>query len=395
MCCFDIMKRVAVVCMLPYPEGEASTVRIHSYCKALADYGCFVKIYILTPLTHNNNIETMGVYENVHFEYIFGVKWVDGISKIGKIGVYIRSLFRLRKKIVADNINCILTYHDELCFNIVMKLYANIYKIPFIIDKTEYPYHFFEKNWIQKKLAICQFSLYDGIIAISKELFDFYSMYKKNVFLLPMTVNPLIYNNLGAEDASEDYIAVVFGIHNRDNIRDSILAYIEYFKKCQPNFLMKLYLVGDFEMLIKRFPENKGLRQLINDSECRDSIKIIGHKKNKEVINILQNAKCLLSTPLRYTSGGFPTKLGEYLLSGNPVVITNAGEIAYYLENNVSAFLCEAGNIQEIANALLFVATNPNVAKEVGRQGQKVAFEKFNAAKYVPKLLGFVEQLKS
>ena len=36
--------------------------------------------------------------------------------------------------------------------------------------------------------------------------------------------------------------------------------------------------------------------------------------------------------------GGFPTKLGEYLATGNPVVVTKVGEIPNYLIDGVNAF---------------------------------------------------------
>ena len=45
---------------------------------------------------------------------------------------------------------------------------------------------------------------------------------------------------------------------------------------------------------------------------------------------------------------GFPTKLGEYLLTGNPVVVTKVGDIPLFLEDGVSALLAEKRNAENL-----------------------------------------------
>lgn len=394
MCYSKDKYRFAIVCMLPYPEGEASTVRIHSYCKALADEGYFVKVYILTPLTNNNNTQINGIFEKVHYEYLYGIKW-NTSSYIIKFATYLRSLFKIQTKLLSDKINCILTYHDELIFNSSIKFFSKKHHIKLLIDKTEYPFHFFDKKRLFQKLAIWQLHFYDGIITISHELSNFYFSFKNNVFLLPMSVNPNIYDNIKIErQNTEQYIAVVFGTHNRDNIKDSVSAYIEYLKRCVSQKPLKLYLIGNFNALIKRFPENTNILKLIDSSEYKDNIKILGSLTNKEVLKILSSASCLLTTPLKYNSGGFPTKLGEYLLSGNPVIATTAGEIPLYLTHKVNAYLCKPGDIQSISDAMLYITKNPISAKEIGLNGKKLALAKFNATNYIPNLIKFINTVQ-
>lgn len=66
---------------------------------------------------------------------------------------------------------------------------------------------------------------------------------------------------------------------------------------------------------------------------------------------MLKNAEALVldrpnSLQAQY---GFPTKLGEYLLTGNPVVVTKVGDIPLYLKDGVSALLSEDRNPKEFA----------------------------------------------
>ena len=43
----------------------------------------------------------------------------------------------------------------------------------------------------------------------------------------------------------------------------------------------------------------------------------------------------------KQAEGGFPTKLGEYLATGNTVVVTNVGEIGEFLHDKVNAFVSD------------------------------------------------------
>ena len=76
--------------------------------------------------------------------------------------------------------------------------------------------------------------------------------------------------------------------------------------------------------------------------------------------------------------GGFPTKLGEYLSTSNPVVITDVGEHSIYLEDAVSAIIVSPGDSLEFAKKILFLLENPDKAKEIGLNGKKVAYKYFD-----------------
>jgi len=51
----------------------------------------------------------------------------------------------------------------------------------------------------------------------------------------------------------------------------------------------------------------------------------------------------------KVADAGFPSKLTEYLSTGNPVVVTRVGEIPYYLKDNVHAFLTEPDSVNSFA----------------------------------------------
>ena len=75
---------------------------------------------------------------------------------------------------------------------------------------------------------------------------------------------------------------------------------------------------------------------------------------------------------------GFPTKLGEYLLSGNPVVVTKTGDIPLFLEDRVSAYLVEPDDIEGFARKLTMALKDKDAAMRIGRAGYEVAMKNFN-----------------
>jgi glycosyltransferase involved in cell wall biosynthesis len=80
----------------------------------------------------------------------------------------------------------------------------------------------------------------------------------------------------------------------------------------------------------------------------------------------------------RQAKYGFPTKLGEYLLTGNPVVVTSVGDIPLFLKDGESAYLVEPDNIEEFAAKLDYVLSHYEESKRVGQNGREVALKHFS-----------------
>ena len=75
---------------------------------------------------------------------------------------------------------------------------------------------------------------------------------------------------------------------------------------------------------------------------------------------------------------GFPTKLGEYLLSERPVVVTKVGDIPRFLRDGESALLAEYNNPEDFASKLCWLMEHPAEADEIGKAGAQVAKTHFN-----------------
>jgi glycosyltransferase involved in cell wall biosynthesis len=172
---------------------------------------------------------------------------------------------------------------------------------------------------------------------------------------------------------------------------DILINAFNIFHENNPKF--KLYLIG----YTNDITEEKELKQLISILKLNTAIVLTGKVKRDDMPKFLTNATILaLARPeSKQAEAGFPTKLGEYLATGNPVVVTSVGEIENYLTHGVNAFICKPGNIRDFAEKLDFIAKNQSFAKKVGIEGRKLAETVFNYKKQAINIITFINKIKN
>ena len=199
---------------------------------------------------------------------------------------------------------------------------------------------------------------------------------------LPMTVDMSRF--IPKNDKGERYIAFAGSLANRKDGADIL---IEAFKLIAPKYPeVKLYLAGGYH------PDMKVQKSLIDKCGLQERVKYYGLLSRDEIPDFFVNASVLaLPRPDSHQAqGGFPTKLGEYLATCNPVCATKVGEIPDYLEDNVSAFMAVPGDINSFADALDRALANSETALRIGRMGYQVAKENFNMEIQTKRLYNFL-----
>lgn len=97
----------------------------------------------------------------------------------------------------------------------------------------------------------------------------------------------------------------------------------------------------------------------------------------------------------KQSEAGFPTKLGEYLATGKPVVVTRVGEIPEYLEDQVNAFIANPGDAGNFALKMKQVMLNYDKALNIGHAGRQLAHTTFNSTFQGNELAGWLKHLKN
>lgn len=218
---------------------------------------------------------------------------------------------------------------------------------------------------------------YSGLALMTKTLYNHYEAFPKpgpKLLHLPMTVDLERFNTALAplEGFQQPYIAFV-GVMN--DAKDGVSILIKAFNSMTGELPdLKLYLIGGWNY------DTPIHQQLIKEYGLENKVFWKGEFSRDQIPAIIKNA-ALLALPRpdsKQAQGGFPTKLGEYLATSNPVCATTVGEIPDYLVDGESVFFAQPGSVDSFANAMRRVLSNPEEAKKIGANGRKVAEEYFN-----------------
>lgn len=202
---------------------------------------------------------------------------------------------------------------------------------------------------------------------------------------VPMTVDLNRFENVKKNDILErPYIAYC---GSGDFYTDGVDILIKSFAKVSVFYPdLKLYIAAFWGV------DGHKMIELIRETGMLERIMYLGVINRDEVPSFIASAEVLaLPRPdSRQTQGGFPTKLGEYLASGNAVCITRVGEIPEYLVDNESAFFADPGDINSFTDALKRALNDKINAKRIGENGRKVAQEHFNMDVQAKRIYNFI-----
>jgi glycosyltransferase involved in cell wall biosynthesis len=221
----------------------------------------------------------------------------------------------------------------------------------------------------------------DHIFVISTALRDFFVMHLQKqskdiqVSILNMIVEPDRYaqvTNTSYGDTKDIvYVGTPYG--SKDGVYDLVEAF-SLIMNDFPN--ARLIIVGD----TSRPERMKKTLRLIDNLPDKDRVLLTGQLGREQVVKIINNAYCLtLARPANIQAKyGFPTKLGEYLATGRPVVITRVGDIPIYLKDGDNAFVAEPDNVYSFAERLAKCLNDSVNSQKIGEAGKYLIYKEFN-----------------
>ncbi|MBR1378996.1 MAG: glycosyltransferase family 4 protein [Bacteroidaceae bacterium] len=330
-----------------------------------------------------------GVYEGITYQYATDITWRK-YNLYNKILYLLKGIFSSINILKKDPCDVVILYGDNLMVvNVLFRLFSKRAKVPLIGDRSELPSVKIRNSKLRSFVYSLKQRTCDGMIIMTRSLLNYYKQFYKNesLFFLPMTVDPNRFNGLNRqEQVDTEYIAVVFGTHNRDGLLESIVSYKRY---CEKGGRYSLLLIGDYCSM----PNRAALEEEIERFYDKDRIRILGRQPNDKVPQYLINASILLTTPNMYISGGFPTKLGEYMLSGVPIVATEAGELLDYVTPGEDLLMCKPGDFEAISDSLLKLENDKVLSGYLSVNAKKKARSLFCADSYVNDMESFFKRI--
>ena len=263
----------------------------------------------------------------------------------------------------------------------------NVYK-----ESTEHPVAI---DRVKNKTMMKQYqedcNKLQGVFVISTALKRYYESIGVNsqkIHIVNMTVDASRFKDIIKQPVKERYIAYCGSVfNNKDGVDLLIRSFIHVAKRIPD---VKLYIIGSHP---SDTSEND---KLIHDGGITDRVVFTGKVDASVMPQLLVNAEvCALARPNSLQAeNGFPTKLGEYLLSRNPVVVTRVGDIPLFLKDGESALLCEERNVDEFADKLCWALEHKVEAGRIGANGEKVALQFFNSDTESLKILNVIKPKK-
>lgn len=152
-----------------------------------------------------------------------------------------------------------------------------------------------------------------------------------------------------------------------------VLGGFKEFSKSNPEYKMILVLAGHEHSINAVYKSIKELR-------LSDSVEIRHKIPYTELVELYRTASALivpLDPDYKQDEARFSQKIAEYLSSGTAIISNNVGEVRHYFKDKENILLNEYSE-QGFCRSFVWVASNPQEAIKIGRNGYKVGQNNFD-----------------
>lgn len=310
------------------PDKNAAAHRVIGIAKSLRQIGC--KVVFINTLKQGGSKRKIKNYfgfitveykrEN-QFDYLFSAKTVIGNIKVLKPDIIIAynypavALNRVRRFCQRNNIKCIVDvteWYDAVTGNIIHRTLKRF-------DT------WFRMEVVQKKS--------DGVIAISRFLYDFYKDSIRTV-LVPPTVD-MTDGKWNTEIVKIEKEAIFIYAGTPSATKEKLDIIVIAIEKIAKEYRIRLYIVGITKEEFRRIYSWKN-----NISNC---IIFLGRVNHEVAVKMVKKAdwSIILRDNNRVVKAGFPTKLVESISCGTPVITNDFSNIKEYVSDKECLFVNE------------------------------------------------------
>ncbi len=138
--------------------------------------------------------------------------------------------------------------------------------------------------------------------------------------------------------------------------------------ECCPHYLVIIGGNPDEEQAMSA--EMARLHQLVHELDIKDLVLFLG-KRSQDSLPYYYSAADVVVVPSHYESFGMVAL--EAMACGTPVVASQVGGLAYLVRDGVTGYVIPDAEPQILANRLVDLLMNPELSRQMGAQGAKLA----------------------
>lgn len=395
--------KIGIISPYPFPDGLAATNRIKAYSKALLLQGVDVTVIIPEPRENKENLKEYncpydsGCYDGINYIYPSG-RYKNRYKILRALSIKtkyrsIRGFYKTVKYLLKNkDFDHIIISNDVPSYLWIYSQCAKLIKAKSIFIFDEYPTPIrhklksdipFWKKFAYKKVL----KNIDAYISITQNLLEYY----KRFVNIPGYVLSIIvdFEKFSLKTSSKFRHIIYMG--NMELSKDNVDLIIKAFAEISPDFPdYSLHLYGNPSEATKII-----LKDLIANLRMDNVVFMDGKISSDEVPYVLNSSSLLVSSQpatLR-ANGGFPTKLGEYLSTGIPVIMTDVGENSKELVDMHSCIFAKPNDVQDFADKMRWVLANYDKSVEIAERGKCFIRDKYSLEITGTKLKYFLETL--
>lgn len=214
----------------------------------------------------------------------------------------------------------------------------------------------------------------DVVTAVSNALVN-----QTNELIHPDKQIETVYNFIDARvyrKTDADYLRVEFGIKETEKVIIHVSNFravkrvqdvVKAFAYISASMPAKLLLVGDG-------PEMTIVCKLVKQLELEDRVLYLGKQENLEELYSISDLMLLLSE-----KESFGLVALEAMACGVPCIGTNVGGIPEVIEDGVSGYTCQVGDIESISAKAIALLSSPELYEQFSRASEVIVNSKFKA----------------
>lgn len=364
-----------------YVPGSASSNRMICYAKGYHSLG--INTVLLLQCENNTELPIIDGVEVVR------VKESDSRIRLTRIASRVYSMIRTINRYYTKDETIVHVWNVPLFIWFINKrkysVFCELGEIPNYAERGSFLYR------IKENLRKMAPSTVKGIIVQTNALADYFKKVGvKNIVQSNMFVDTERFENLHKTESNYNYIAYCGTISkHKDGVDDLIKAFKIVHDKYS-NY--KLLVIGGYT---SAYHDKEELDELVRNLDLVESVIFTGMVLPREMPQLLYDASILaLARPDNIQAQyGFPTKVGEYLCTGNPVVLTEVGELPNFLQNMKSCLFAKPDDYKDFAEKLVWTIEHPEQACAIAVEGKKLVHSVFSIESQCRKVLTYFNNI--
>jgi len=366
-------------------KNDATFLRTLGFAKGFVSNGSDVRFTFLLPPEDNWHLDSS---DNIVQENIF--ESCPSFFKRCRFAIYLYSICKTLFTLKRDE----LLFFTLPYFNVLLALASKAKKVHYFMEFTEYPYYKIVPGvlrYIQSTSQLIAAKYADFVCVISNGLREYYT--KKGISricVVNMFVDTKRFTSLNSELSivNPELISYCGSVSNLKDGVDILIKSFHIVHQSHPFARLRIIGTASQELM-------NSLKELTLNLGIEDYVEFTGRVSYDSMPSLLYQSGILaLARPSSIQAQyGFPTKLGEYLCTSRPVVVTRTGEIDHFLKDVDSCVFARPDDIEDFATKLNWCIENYQEATKIGRNGLKVALDCFSAENETKKVIDFSQMM--